>query len=97
DLSAPGPRIQEPDIGNAQGQVVVNALQNLGHAIVFGKNLDAEEGRPPENQLGWIVALNHAHIRYAETIGLHLDTLLRDYADSPLLFAADQISDKKCL
>jgi hypothetical protein len=94
----PGPAagwIENPDVGDSEIEVVVDALPHFGEAVVFGEDLDADERRGAEDLFGRAVIDDHADVGDAEAGGGHLDALFGNYVDTPLL-AAGIVIGKDC-
>src|ERR1019366_6225766 len=57
--------IEDPDVGDSEIEIVLDPLAHLGEPVVFGEDLDTDQGRRAEDLLGLGFSA-HANIRYAE-------------------------------
>jgi hypothetical protein len=54
--------IEHPDVGYAEGSIVVHALLQAGQCVVFRKDFDADERRLRKDWLDLLVARDYADI-----------------------------------
>src|SRR5208283_2510237 len=76
--------IHNPDVGDAEPKVIRNPLVGAGDTILGRENFDTDEWGIAEDLTGGL-ADNHAHVGHPEASRRHLNALLRDDANAPLL------------
>ena len=75
--------IEDPDVGDSEIEVVLDPLAHLGKPVVFGEDLDTDQGRRAEDLLGRSFRAD-ANIRYAEPGRRHLHALFGRGVNPPL-------------
>src|SRR5450759_226434 len=75
--------IEDPDVGDSEIEIVLDPLAHLGEPVVFGEDLDTDQGRRAEDLLGLGFSA-HANIRYAEPGWRHLHALFGRGVNPPL-------------
>jgi len=66
-------RIDDPNVGNAETQVVVDFFLHVEHGVVFGEDFDAETGRGGEDFSLNLGLLDDRHIWYSYASGANLN------------------------
>src|SRR5580698_5822524 len=82
--------IDGPDVGDAEGEVVVDALLHFIHTVTWGENFDAEEGRRPNDRTRGALSNKHRNVGDAETPGFDLNALFWYRQNAPLLLTTHQ-------
>src|SRR5580658_8558 len=91
------PRIDDPDVGNTEGEIVVNALLDPRHAIFARQYFDTDEGRLTQNRLLLFLAENYADVRDTEAGRRDLDAPFGHGLDVPKFAARPEVGDKGSL
>jgi len=68
-------RINQPNIADAEIEIVVDAFLHLADAVFFGQDLDGDQARGSDNLLGWF-ASQHTNIRNSKASWRDLHSLL---------------------
>ncbi len=87
NVRLPQDRIENPDIGNTEGQIVVDTFLHIAQPVVFGKNLDADQRGLSEH---WLNSLNPAHdanVRNAKAMGAYAQALFNYDPNLPFALA----------
>jgi hypothetical protein len=86
-------RVDDPNVKNAEIQVVIDLLLNSLHSVFRGKNLDANKRWRPKNLFTWPFPDVDADIRDSKANGAHLNTLFRKNIHLPFLLPLSKKED----
>ena len=89
--------IQDPDVRDAEGNVVANPLLHSRHAVFRRKNLNTDERRRSKDLFRRLRSRDHADVRHAKSSGRHLHAHFRVDMYTPFLTAGVQIGKNSAL
>jgi hypothetical protein len=92
DVSTSSAGIENPYIADSERHIIADAFQNLAHAVLLRKDLEAEKRRANENLFGWAFSGNNADIGNAKSISPDLNALFGINMNSPLMSPVKHIS-----
>ena len=76
NISAARRRIENPDVLDAEVQVIVNPLLHAAQRVVFREYLDEDERRNRDDRFARLIGLQDGDVGHAKTSGRHLHSLL---------------------
>jgi hypothetical protein len=79
DVTSAQTRIDDPNIRDAETQIVVDLLLHVHHGVIFGKNLDAEMGPGSEDIALHLGVLVYGDIWDSYSSSSDLDATLLDF------------------
>lgn len=91
-VGQPFARVNDPNVGNAEGQIFFDTLLNIFGAIVFRQNLDAEKRRLGQNLAFGLATFHDTNNRPAESGRQNLGSRFGVGEDTPFNLPDSQIS-----
>ncbi len=90
-------RIHQPDILDAHGEIILDALGHAGKRVFGGKDLDANQGWNTEDRTWCDTCSDGADVGDAKACGGDLDALFREWTKAPLTAVVKENREEEAL